>query len=105
MRLVLLHIPALAGALALSACDREPTGQVAAIVGDDEITLQEVNAEVGNAKPPEGIDAKAVQQSALQRIIDRRLLASVARDQDLDKRPEFLIRQRQLEDALLVQLL
>jgi hypothetical protein len=46
-----------------------------------------------------------VQQNALQRIIDRRLLASVARDQDLDKKPEFLIRERQIEDALLVQLL
>ena len=91
------------GSIVLSACGREPAGQVAAVVGDDEITLQEINAEIGNAQLPKGTDVKQVQQAALQRIIDRKLLADVARDQELDKKPEYLIRQRQLGDALLVQ--
>ena len=90
-------IPALAG------CNREPTGQVVAVVGDDEITLQEINAEIGNAQLPKGVNPKDIQQLALQRIVDRRLLAEVAVDQELDKKPDYLIRERQLRDALLVQ--
>lgn len=95
----------LACALMFSGCGREPAGQVAAVVGDDEITLQEINAEIGNAQVPKGADAKAVQQTALQRIIERKLLAGMARDDGLDKQPDYIIRQRQLDDALLVQLL
>ena len=96
---------ALACVLLFSGCGREPGGQVAAVVGDDEITLQEINAEIGNAQVPKGADAKAIQRFALQRIVERRLLAGMARDDGLDKQPEFIIRQRQLDDALLVQLL
>lgn len=90
---------------ALAACDKEPTGQVAAVVNGDEITLQEINAELGNAPIPEGVDKKAVQQAALQRILDRRLLAQSAREEDLDKSPEYMLRERQLQDALLVQIM
>lgn len=91
--------------LMVSGCGHKPGGQVAAVVGHDEITLQEINAEIGNAQVPKDADAKAIQRAALQRIIERRLLAGLARDDGLDKQPQFLIRQRQLEDALLVQLL
>ena len=91
--------------LVLAGCGRVAGGQVAAVVGDDEITLQEINAEIGNAQVPKGADAKAIQQAALQRIVERRLLAGLARDDGLDKQPEYIIRQRQLDDALLVQLL
>lgn len=91
--------------LVLAACDKEPTGQVAAVVNGDEITLQEINAELGNAAIPEGVDKEAIQQAALQRILDRRLLAQSARDEDLDKSPEYMLRERQLQDALLVQIM
>lgn len=90
---------------ALAACNKEPTGQVAAVVNGDEITLQEINAELGNAPIPDGVDKKAVQQAALQRILDRRLLAQDARSEDLDKSPEYMLRERQLQDALLVQIM
>ena len=96
---------ALACVLIISGCGREVGGQVAAVVGDDEITLQEINAEIGNAQVPKGADAKLIQQAALQRIVERRLLAGMARDDGVDKLPEYIIRQRQLDDALLVQLL
>jgi EpsD family peptidyl-prolyl cis-trans isomerase len=89
----------------ISACDKEPTGQVAAVVNGSEITLQEINAELAGANIPEGADTEKARQAALQRIVDRRLLADSAREEGLDKSPEFLVRQRQLEDALLVQLL
>lgn len=91
--------------MTLAACDKEPTGQVAAVVNGEEITLQEINAELGNQPIPDGIDKKAIQQAALQRIIERRLLAQAAREEDLDKSPEYLLRERQLRDALLVQLM
>ena len=78
-------------ALSLSACDKEATGQVAAVVNGEEITLQEINAELGSAAIPEGVDKKLVQQAA--------------RDDELDKTPDYLLRERQLRDALLVQLM
>jgi EpsD family peptidyl-prolyl cis-trans isomerase len=99
------YLSVAACSLLIAACDREATGQVAAVVNGDEITLQEVNAEMAGADIPAGISKEEVQKAALQRIVDRRLLADSARQEDLDKSPDFLIRQRQLEDALLVQLL
>jgi len=95
----------LIGSVLLSGCQKEATGQVAAVVNDEEVTLQEINTELGQAQLPEGVDKELVQQGALQRIVERRLLAQAAREDGLDKTPEFLIRRRQLEDALLVQLL
>jgi len=104
----MIRKPVIAAALAvltLAGCNKEPTGQVAAVVNGDEITLQEINAELGNSAIPEGVDKKAIQQAALQRIIERRLLSQAARDEGLDKSPEYLLRERQLRDALLVQLM
>ena len=92
-------------ALSLTACDKEATGQVAAVVNGEEITLQEINAELGSTPIPEGVDKKVVQQAALQRIVERRLLAQAARDDELDKTSDYLLRERQLRDALLVQLM
>lgn len=100
---------ALSGSVALaiigaSACDRKATGQVAAVVNDDEITLQEVNAELSGVTLPEGADRKAAQQAALQRVIDRRVIAQAARDDGLNKDPGYLVRQRQQEELLLAQM-
>lgn len=105
MKPIIATVPVLAMALALAACGKEPTGQVAAVVNGEEITLQEINAELGDAQIPEGADGQAIRSAVLQRIIDRRILAQQAREDGLDETPEFLVRQRQLEDALLVQLL
>ena len=91
--------------LLLSGCKREATGQVAAVVNGQEITLQEVNAEVASVAIPPGEDKKAVQQAALQKIIDRKLMAQAARNDDLDKTSDYLLRESQLREALLGQLL
>ncbi len=91
--------------LTLAGCGKEATGQVAAVVNGEEITLQEINAELGNTPIPEGVDKKVVQQAALQKIVERRLLAQAAREDGLDKTPDYLLRERQLRDALLVQLM
>ena len=104
-RLGVIGFACLMSTVLVAACAKEATGQVAAVVNDEEITLQEVNAELGQMQVPEGVAKEQVQQAALQRIIDRRLLAQAAREDGLDQSPEFLIRRRQMEDALLVQLL
>ncbi len=105
MRKLGLLAGCLIGSVLLSGCQKEATGQVAAVVNGEEITLQEINTELGQAQLPDGVNKEQVQQAALQRIVERRLLAQAAREDGLDKTPEFLIRRRQLEDALLVQLL
>ena len=92
-------------AMLAAGCDKKPEGQVAAVVNGDEITLKEINAEIGTANIPEGADSKEIQKAALQRVVERRLLAQAAQEDGLDKTPEFLIRSRQVNDALLVQLL
>jgi EpsD family peptidyl-prolyl cis-trans isomerase len=104
-RYVILNIGCVLGIVLLGGCQKEATGQVAAVVNGDEITLQEVNAELAQMQLPEGVNKTEAQKAALKRIVDRRLLAQAARDDGMDKTPEFLIRSRQLQDALLVQLL
>jgi EpsD family peptidyl-prolyl cis-trans isomerase len=104
-KFVILGASCLLGSVLLSGCQKEATGQVAAVVNDDEVTLQEINTEMGDIQIPEGVDKARVQQGALQRVIERRLLAQAAREDGLDKTPEFLARSRQLEENLLVQLL
>jgi EpsD family peptidyl-prolyl cis-trans isomerase len=89
----------------LSGCDREATGQVAAVVNDEEITQQEVNAEIAALQVPDTVDKEVVQQQALKRIIERRLLAQAAKEDGLDSSQDYLIRERQMRDSLLVQLL
>lgn len=94
--------------LALGGCKREATGQVAAIVNGNEITQQEINAEIraqmGDADLPQNVDRKAVQRAALQRIIDRRLIAGAARDDGVDKDPEYIARERRLDELLLIEM-
>lgn len=91
--------------LALGSCARKAGGQVAAVVNGDEITLQEINAEVNLTGVSQGADKDAVRQVALQRIIQRRLLGQVAKGEGIDKSAEFMTRKRALDDALLVQML
>lgn len=91
--------------LVLTGCKREATGQVAAVVNGEEITLQEINAELGDSRLAENVDRKEVQKSLLQRIIDRRLVALAARNDKIDSSQDYLIKRRQLDDELLVRML
>ena len=105
MRMTYTSALALMLMLGLAGCNREATGQVAAVVNDEEITIQEVNAEIAGLQLPETVDKKLVQQQAIQRIIERRILAQAAMADGLDSSQEYLVRERQLRDNLLVQLL
>jgi EpsD family peptidyl-prolyl cis-trans isomerase len=100
------HLVLLGAVLAVSACHRAPpapTGQVAANVGSREITVRELRAELANAPAVAPAAQKAQQAAALNVIIDRAILADVARKQGLDKDPNFLLLSQRANDALLVQ--
>lgn len=89
--------------LMLGACNRKPTGQVAATVNGKEITVQEINTELQSAQIPQGADKQTVQRALLQRVIDRKLLIGAAEDKGLDKNPEYMAEKRRMDELLLAQ--
>jgi EpsD family peptidyl-prolyl cis-trans isomerase len=91
-------------ALMASACTKKAEGQTVAIVNGEEITAAELNAELANAKIPEGADKDQARTRVLQAIIDRRLLAQQAKTDGIDKSPEFLNRQRRATEDLLINM-
>jgi len=101
-----LHVLGSCMALALLAgCNKQPGGQVIAVVNNDDITAQELNAEAQAAQLPaaSATDKKAV-AGLLQRVIDRNLLADYARREGLDRGPDYVARKRQMDQALLADL-
>lgn len=94
---------AAAVALLVAACgtaDGAPAGQVVARVNGDDITLSALRAEMAAGNPAGGEDAAAVKR-ALQRIVDRTLLAQAARAQDMHKSRDFVLaREREERDSL-----
>lgn len=91
-------------ALGTGGCAKKVGGQVVAVVNNEEITQQEVRAEADPAQLPPGQDFQAVAPRLLQRVIERNLLADYAREQGLDRGPEYVTRRRQLEQTLLATL-
>lgn len=82
----------------------KPEGQVVATVNGDEITSLELRQEMGSFASRDLAVMKAAQQRALQGLIMRRLVVQNAKDQKLDKTPEYSLQLRRGEDALLAQL-
>lgn len=82
-----------------------PSGQVVATVDGTDITVHELNSEIRLAQVPPNVPRKIVEQAALDRIIERKMLSVVAKKQGLDKNPEFLLSQQRTEEGLLVQAL
>lgn len=97
-------IAVLALAAALAGCGKEPGGQVVAVVNDEEITQQELRAEAELSQLPPGQDFQAVAPQLLERVVERNLLADYARNQGLDRGPDYVARRRQLEQTLLATL-
>ncbi|MGQ3100387.1 MAG: EpsD family peptidyl-prolyl cis-trans isomerase [Sphingopyxis solisilvae] len=97
---------AMAGAafISLGACSSEPTGQVVAVVNGEEITQQELNAEIAELPSPPVGDKQAIRRQVLQQIIERRLMAQIAKEDGLDRDPMYVIRERRLKEELLVQM-
>lgn len=90
--------------LLLSGCDKKAEGQVVAVVNGDEITAQELNGELG-AAASQGEPSQEIRNVALGRVIDRRLLAGVAKEEGVETSPEYILRKRNLEENLLVQMM
>jgi EpsD family peptidyl-prolyl cis-trans isomerase len=93
-----------AALLCLQACNGEPKGQVVAIVNGEEITQAELNAEISELPASIGGDKEAIRRQVLQQIVDRRLMAQVAKEEGFDRDPSFLTRERRLREELLVQM-
>ncbi len=90
------HIPGMPG-------PKAPTGQVVATVDGKEVTFLELQTEMAGFNTPDPKVRKAAEQRALQNIIVRKLLANAARDQKLEKTPEFAIQERRATESLLAQ--
>lgn len=98
----------LAGAMALTliagGCAKKVGGQVVAIVNGQEITQQELNAELNGAQIPPGADKKAIMSQLLQRVIERKLLVAKAKKDGLDQSPTYLAQVQKATDAILIDL-
>jgi peptidyl-prolyl cis-trans isomerase C len=91
--------------LALGACHHRAEGQAVAVVNGEEVTSSELNAELQGANLPANMGTDEARSKVLQSLIDRRLLTQQARADGLDETPEFLNKQRQLSDNLLINML
>ena len=94
-----------AGLVTLAACNNKAEGQTVAIVNGEEITLSELNFELGLANVPPGTDKAAARSQVLQSLIDRRLLTIQAKQEGVDTTPDFVSRKRRSEDELLISML
>jgi EpsD family peptidyl-prolyl cis-trans isomerase len=102
---------AAAACVALAGCKfpgmggehKTPTGQVVAVVEGHEVTLRELNAEMGSAAYPDPKARKAAEQVALRNIVARIVLADAARQQGLDKTPDFALQKDRAIDTVLAQ--
>lgn len=111
MRSFALSAATIALALTLTACGGKEDaklekGQVLATVNGTDVTTNELNAElVGAQLPAAGEQRKAIEQQALQGLVDRTILADIARERGIDKSPIFIAQKRRAEENLLVQIL
>lgn len=98
-------IAAVAVGVVASGCTRKAEGQTVAVVNGEEITVPDLNFALDLAKVPEGANKDQARSKVLDQLIDRRLLAEQARQEGIDKSPEFLNRQRRANEDLLISML
>lgn len=89
----------------IAACDNKAEGQTVAVVDGQEITISELNFELGLANIPPGADKTAARSQVLQAMIDRRLIAAQARQEGIDTTPDYINRMRRGEEDLLISTL
>ena len=92
-------------ACSLAACEKKPAGQTVAVVNNEEITAADLNAELSSANISPSDANKNIRAQALERLVDRRLLAQQAKADGIDKSPEFLNQQRRASENLLINML
>lgn len=94
-----------ASMLMLGGCEKKVGGQVVAVVNGQEITQQELNAELNGQQIPQNADRKAIMAQLLQRVVDRKLLVDKAKEQGLDKSPTYLAQVQRAQDAVLIEMM
>jgi len=92
-------------ALMSSACQKKASGQTVAVVNNEEITAAELNAELSNNSNLNAGDPKSARNAALQELINRKLLVQQARNDGIDKSPDYLNQLRRTTDDLLINML
>ena len=98
------YVGLVATLLATTGCGKKATGQVVAVVNGDEVTLDELNAELSSVNLPANADKKLAMRQLLQQVVDRRLLAQAAKEQGLDRDPAYVTQQRRMNEDLLVRM-
>ncbi len=98
------YVSLVAALLVTTGCGKKATGQVVAVVNGDEITLDELNAELNSVNLPASADKKLAMRQLLQQVVDRRLLAQTAKEQGLDRDPAYVTQQRRMNEDLLVRM-
>ncbi|MEP6869556.1 MAG: hypothetical protein ABJA20_13675 [Novosphingobium sp.] len=88
----------------IGGCNKTPGGQVVAVMNNQEITRLELQSEAQQENLPANLDPRVISPMLLQRIIDRNIMADLAREQGLDRSPQYVTRRRQLEQSLLAEL-
>jgi EpsD family peptidyl-prolyl cis-trans isomerase len=99
-------------AVLLAGCGKKEgeieKGQVVATVDGQDVTVHELNAELQGANVPPNLGTeqkKQLEQMALGQVVNRRILADIARERGLDKTPMFLLQEKRAEEQILVQML
>jgi len=112
MRTLVVNGVLLGITLMLSGCSGETkaekkiaSGQVVASVNGEDVTIYELGAELQGMDIPSGEARKKIEAATLQKIIDRKILADIARDRKLDQTPDYLLQTRRADEQLLVNLL
>jgi EpsD family peptidyl-prolyl cis-trans isomerase len=94
--------------LVLGGCSDKkdaPDGQVVATVDGKDVTIHELNAELTQLRADQNAPRKLLEQVALARVIERKMLSNEARILKLDASPQFLLAKTRTEEGLLVQAL
>lgn len=104
MKRVLASVAFAAVLAASSACSKQAGGQSVAVVNGEEVSVPELNAELALAGLSGAADQQAAVSETLERVIHRKLLAQAAINRGVDRTPEYLIRQRRMNEELLVGL-
>lgn len=109
MKLVWAPVLAALGCLGVSACRLPwqdaiapaPKGQVVATVKGQEVTLTDLRAELQGASGANSQAQKALEQSGLERIIGRKLLAMTAHNRGLDRTPDYAVEKMRGDETIL----
>lgn len=96
---------ALGGLVLLAGCGKAPKGQIIAIVNGQEITLSQLDSEARDLPNPQDMDRKALRSALLEGLIDRTIEVQTAREQGLDKTPEYRALKLRNEEELLTAML